>query len=219
MVKTERPIPESMESTTLAELGDALPSINSQETLYRQRSKLEECLSACKKERHAMCKARDTPTKQRNYLMKRVSRFQRLAFAAVEGRYCVDRLFITRPEYRLVSMISDFNENFRSGMRKRGHTYYFESEKHDGKFDSAAQDLIQDVQGLREWAASCNEISKFLELPGSEEEEVTALAKPQDGIMSYLAKVISELPRVGKQSTVSIKPSFLGDSVDGLTSL
>ncbi|KAK3398297.1 hypothetical protein B0T20DRAFT_469293 [Sordaria brevicollis] len=190
-----------MESTTLADLGAALPSINSQETLQGQITKVKECLAACKKERQAMGKPRNTPEKQRRYLMKRVIGFQRLASAAVEGRYGANRLFIARPEYRLISQITNLTEHFRSGVRKRGHTYYFKNESDDGLFDATAGKIISNGQRLREWAASCEELSEILKLLGNgeEKEEVGALAKPEEGMMKYLATAISELPKQRKQ--------------------
>lgn len=178
------------------------------ECLQRQRTELLRRLSACKKERLALGPPRDTPTNQREYLMERVSTFERLASAALEGHYGADRLFTTNAVYKLVTSITDLNYKFCNAMRKRGHTYYFKNEKDDdGQFDCNVHGFMQGLRELCEWAASCEELGEFLH--PYKGEEVDAMTKQEDSIIAYLRAVTSGLPRVGIQSTVSLKPSGL----------
>ncbi|KAJ4409411.1 hypothetical protein N0V85_004107 [Neurospora sp. IMI 360204] len=178
--------------------GIARNHLTNEQTL--QRTEVLRHLSACKKERLALGPPRDTSTSQREYLMERVSTFERLASAAMEGHYGADRLFNNKAVYRLVTNITGLNYNFCNAMRQRGHTYYFKNEKKDdGQFDLDAHSFLQGLRDLSEWAASYEELGEFLH--PDKGEEVNAMTKQADSIISYLRAVTAGLPRVGIQST------------------
>lgn len=176
------------------------------EIFHGQRAAVLVRLSSCNKGLLALGSPRDTPNSQREYLMERVSKFERLASAALEGHYGTDRSFSTNAVYRLVTNISDLDYEFGRIMRQRGHLYSFKRQVDDDLADSRSEDYLEALKQHRAWAAACGDPLIISLRPETGGEDL-AFMKPNDGIMTYLANVASMLPRRGLQLAVSLKPS------------
>ena len=175
------------------------------ECLDRQRTTVLERLSSCKNELQALGPARDTPDSQREYLMVRISRFEGLTTAALDGQYGADRAFSTNRVYRLATDIADLNYEFCSRMRERGHLYYFKNDVDDGLVDCRTEYYVQALNRLRDWAGPVDELGEFL-LAGMGGEEY-AFKTQEYHVKCLLNSVIGGPEGRGLELSVSLRPS------------
>lgn len=109
------------------ELQNLLTDLAKQE-LPKQKAEITKRLSKSRKSLEEMGPPRNSPTSQREYLIRLASRFERAARDALEGRYQTNPVFDHDPALKLITQVVHLNEGFSSLMSKKGHTRKFQGE-------------------------------------------------------------------------------------------
>ncbi|PFH60295.1 hypothetical protein XA68_11178 [Ophiocordyceps unilateralis] len=93
--------------------------------LPQVKTEIEEGLRRCRAELNTMGPSRGDQYTQRQYLGKLATRFQTVAFAALNALYTGEEIFKTDPDLRLITRIIKLNEAFAEVFLTKGHRQLF----------------------------------------------------------------------------------------------